>query len=165
MKERLMKEIFKNRTIRMIAGAAATIGGLSGIVYPQYDYLETHSPANTDKIVERLVPGYNPEAFRKAGKVVFDFKQQVDLTAKTIEVPDHVTQAATFIREERETYNEGRKLNDQMRRKIWFRDMGVVGGAGIAVIIGGIVFAKNLPSEAKVLTTQRKKSSPAQTSS
>jgi hypothetical protein len=157
----MMKEILRNRATRTIAASIAVMAGLGGIAFAEVDNTTIHSPANTLRRVEQLVPGYNPEAFHNAQQAVFDFKQQADLTAKTIQVPENVTQAAAFIRDGEETNNEGTKLYRQMRNNLFFKNLGVLLGSCVVGVSGAVVLAKTLSSKPRERITQRRQSNSA----
>ena len=152
MKERLLG----NRTVRAALAGLGVIAGLGGVAYGEVDNSTINSPANRQKRVEQLVPGYNPEAFHNAQQAVFDFKQQADLTAKTIQVPENVTQAATLIRDGKETYHKGKKLHQEMEGNLELKTFGVLLGSFAVGLSGTAVLAETLSSKAKQRITQRR---------
>ena len=158
MKERLLR----NRVVRATLGGIAVATELGGMAFTVVDNTTIHSPANTLRRVEQLVPGYNPEAFHNAQQVVLDFKQQQhDLTAKTIQVPEHVTQAAAFVRDGRETHDKGSKLYQEMNANLALNTLGVVLGSFVVAIPGVLVLAETLSSKPRERTTQRRQSNSA----
>ena len=162
-----MKEILRNREVRMVVTGIAAITGIFAIGYAEVDAFLVNSPARIEKRTEQLVPGYNPEAFRKAERVVSDFKQQADLTAKTIQVPEEVTQAAVFIRDEqkRGAYNEGTKLSQEMIGNRMNRNLKIAWGGFALFIPSGLALATDAFKSNRHRNANERTSSPAQTQS
>ncbi len=162
-----MKEILRNRTVRAALGGIVALAGIGGIMHSSVSDYDpaTHSSPKIERRVEQLVPGYNPQAFQKAEQVVDVFKQQQDLTAKTIEVPENVTQAAVFIRDGKKTYYDGSKLYKKMEKNKLRKNFGIFIGSLFVGIPGIVVLAVNLSPKPRERITQREKSNSAQTQS
>ena len=167
-----MKETVRNVAIRTTAGIAA-IAGICAVGYAQVDAFVINSPAKIEKRVEQLVPGYNSQELQIAQQVfeqvIIDFNtQEEDLIkkgAKTIEIPENVTQAATFIRDAEKTYKEGKKLSEEMTSNVMNRTLKTAWGGIVLFLPSAIVFAATFARPKIHRKAKETALNPAQTSS
>ena len=91
-----MKEILlRNRAVRTTLAGIAAIAGLSAVAHSAIDSSVINSPANIQKRVEQLVPGYNPQEVKANQQIIFAFTTRetnklITEGAKTIEIPENV---------------------------------------------------------------------------
>lgn len=160
----MRKETLRNIRIRTAVAGIAAISGVSGIIYPIVDAYTAHSPAKIQKRAEQLVPSYHPEEFQVNQQTIADFiaeaKKLTTEGAKTIPVPERITQAAAFIKDQQEAHNESRRLSEQMINEIHKKNLismsigTVLAVLGISTLIG----MRSFPfSQAPEKTEERKK--------
>ncbi len=159
MKER---QPSRKRTALKIAIAGIAIAGAVSLAESVAEIATINSPIRREVGVKRDVPGYDPDTFSAMKKIADRFREQEDLTSPAIKVPEGVTQAATFVKDNQTIFDRGHQLQLKRSSRFINRFIAQFFGGFVTFAIGGLTWLnlssfKNGQKPEKV----RRNSSPA----